>query len=83
MTVPKLEIVNSPYRRIYKPLLNFVEKIKKERPNRIIALIISELVEPKWCKYFLHNIHAPGLWVFLFLKWDQRTIVITILWCLR
>jgi amino acid transporter len=81
--IPKLEIINSPYGRIYKPLLNYVSKVKKERKNRLIALIIPELVEPKWYEYFLHNIHAPGLRTLLFLERDQRTIVITIPWYLR
>lgn len=81
--VPKLEIIQSPYRRIYKPLLNFVDKVRKERKNRLIALIIPELVEPKWYEYLLHNIHAPGLRALLFLKRDPRTIVITIPWYLR
>ncbi len=81
--IPKLEIIQSPYRRIYKPLLNFVDKVRKERKNRLIALIIPELVEPKWYEYLLHNIHAPGLRALLFLKRDPRTIVITIPWYLR
>ncbi|KTC89717.1 APC family permease [Fluoribacter dumoffii] len=81
--IPKLEIIKSPYRRIYKPLLNFVNKVRKERKNRLIALIIPELVEPKWYEYLLHNIHAPGLRTLLFLERDPRTIVITIPWYLR
>ncbi|CAM2788415.1 aminoacid/polyamine transporter [Legionella steigerwaltii] len=80
---PKLEIIKSPYRRIYKPLLNFVSKVRKEEKNRLIALIIPELVEPKWYEYLLHNIHAPGLRTLLFLKRDPNTIVITIPWYLR
>nr|WP_242605276.1 APC family permease [Fluoribacter gormanii] len=81
--IPKLEIIESPYRRIYKPLLKFVRKIRKERKNRLIALIIPELVEPKWYEYLLHNIHAPGLRALLFLERDPRMIVITIPWYLR
>ncbi|WP_233590462.1 hypothetical protein [Legionella qingyii] len=81
--IPKLEIIESPYRRIYKPLLNFVRKVRKERQNRLIALIIPELVEPKWYEYLLHNIHAPGLRALLFLERDPRMIVITIPWYLR
>lgn len=78
--IPKLEIIKSPYRRIYKPLLNFVAQVRKGKKNRLIALIIPELVEPKWYEYLLHNIHAPGLRTLLFLKRDPNTIVITIPW---
>ncbi|MGM9452185.1 APC family permease [Legionella bozemanae] len=81
--IPKLEIIKSPYRRIYKPLLNFVDKVRKKRKERLIALIIPELVEPKWYEHLLHNIHATGLRALLFLKRDPNTIVITIPWYLR
>lgn len=78
-----MEIIKSPYRRIYKPVLNYIKKVKKQRTDRIIALIIPELVEPKWYEYLLHNIHAPGLRALLFLERDERTVVITIPWYLR
>ncbi|ARB91941.1 APC family permease [Legionella longbeachae] len=80
---PKLEIIKSPYRRIYKPLLNFVSKVRKERKNDLIAIIIPELIEPKWYEYLLHNIHATGLRALLFLEREPRIIVITIPWYLR
>lgn len=75
---PQLKIIKSPYRRIFLPLLNFVRKVRKERKNSLIALMIHELVEPKWYEYLLHNIHAPGLRALLFLERDPRTIVITV-----
>ncbi|MCE0723103.1 MULTISPECIES: APC family permease [Legionella] len=81
--IPKLEIIKSPYRRIYKPILNFVDKVRKERKDRLIALIIPELVEPRWYEHLLHNIHATGLRALLFLKRDPNVIVITIPWYLR
>lgn len=83
VAVPQLEIIKSPYRRIYKPVLNYIKKVKKQRTERIIALIIPELVEPKWYEYLLHNIHATGLRALLFLERDERTVVITIPWYLN
>ena len=44
--VPRLEIIRSPYRHIYEPILKFVRKAEKENPDRLIAVIIPELVEP-------------------------------------
>ncbi len=81
--VPHLEIIYSPHRRIYKPILNFVKKIKREKPNRLIAIVIPELVEPHWYELLLHNIRAAGLRTLLFLERDQRTVVITIPWYLH
>ncbi len=80
LTIPKITIIYSPYRRIYQPILDFVNKIKKEKPDRLIAVVIPELVEAHWYEYLLHNIHAAGLRAFLFLERDQRTVVITTPW---
>lgn len=80
---PHLKIIYSPYRRIYKPIIDFVNKEKKRKPDRLIAVIIPELVEPHWYERLLHNIHAAGLRALLFLERDQRTVVITTPWYLR
>lgn len=81
--IPKLAIIYSRYRKIYQPILNYVQEIKRQKPNRLIAVIIPELVEPHWYERLLHNIHATGLRTLLFLKRDQRTIVITTPWYLH
>src|SRR5271157_540943 len=78
--IPRLEIISSPHRRIYQPILDFVDKTKKEKPDRIIAVIIPELVEPHWYEHLLHNVHAAALRALLFLERDQRTVVISIPW---
>jgi len=80
---PTLTIIHSPYRRIYEPILNYVNKVKKAKPDRLIAVVIPELVEPHWYEILLHNIHAAGLRTLLFLERDQRTVVITTPWYLR
>jgi hypothetical protein len=81
--IPHLEIIDSPYRLIYQPILDFVKKIKNENPDRLIAVIIPELIEAHWYEYLLHNIHAAILRALLFLGRDQRTIVITTPWYLH
>jgi amino acid transporter len=81
--VPALEIIRSPFRKLYEPLLKFVSKIKEEKPGRLIAVIIPELVEPHWYGYLLHNLRAATLRPLLFLERDQRTVVITVPWHLH
>jgi amino acid transporter len=82
-TVPRLEIIDSPYRRIYQPILDLINKMKQEKPDRLVAVIIPELVEPHWYEYVLHNMYGAGLKTLLFLKGDERTIVINTPWYLR
>jgi amino acid transporter len=81
--IPRLKIVYSPYRRIYEPILDFVRKTEKENKDRLIAVVIPELVEPHWYEYLLHNLHGMGLRALLFLEGERRTIVITTPWYLR
>jgi amino acid transporter len=82
LCVPRLAVIYSPYRQIYKPILDFVTKVKKEKPDRIVAVIIPELIEPHWYEYLLHNMRAAGLRALLFLERDKRTVVITTPWYL-
>jgi amino acid transporter len=81
--IPRLEIIPSPYRLLHQPILNFVNKAKKEKPDRLIAVIIPQLVEPHWYQYLLHDLDAGWLRTLLFLERDQRTVVISIPWYLR
>jgi hypothetical protein len=81
--VPHLEIVESPYRQICEPILKFVRKLEKENKDRIIAVIIPQLIEPHWYERLLHNIHGTTLRTLLFLQSDQRTVIITTPWYLR
>lgn len=82
-TIPHLEIINSPHRQLYEPILRFVNTIKHKKPHRLIAVIIPELVNPTWYEYLLHNIQAAGLRTLLFLKNDQHVVVITTPWNLQ
>jgi hypothetical protein len=82
-SVPRLEIVDSPYRQIYQPILDFVKKVRKEHPDRLVAVIIPELVEPHWYEYLLHDQHGAGLKALLYLQGDQRIVVINVPWYLN
>lgn len=81
--IPHLEIIRSPYRRIEEPILKFVKEMRKNESDRLIAVVIPELVEPHWYEYVLHNLHAARLRASIFLERDQRTVVISTPWYLR
>ena len=65
---PRLKIITSPYRRFLQPLLDYVQEVKKEKPDRLIAVVIPELVQTHWYEYLLHNQRATFLKVRLFLR---------------
>lgn len=81
--VPQLEIIHSSYRRIEEPILDFVKAMRKGAPDRLIAVIIPELVEPYWFEHVLHNLHAARLRASIFMLRDRRTVVISTPWYLR
>jgi amino acid transporter len=83
MAVPRLEVVDSPYRWIHKPLIDFIEKTAKRNEHRLIAVVIPELVEPNWYEFLLHNWNQAKLRAHLFLRPRARTIVINTPWDLH
>ncbi len=83
LSQPQLMLLSSPYRRLFTPLLNYINLLKAEYPSRQIAIIIPELVESKWYEYLLHNQRATGLKAALLLHGDQRVVVINVPWYLR
>jgi hypothetical protein len=76
LPLPRLTIIPSPYRRLLKPLLDYIEQLKQEYPTRIIAVVIPDLVETHLYQYMLHNQRAAWLKADLFLHGDQRVVVI-------
>ncbi len=82
LSKPNLVILSSPYRRLIKPMLAYIVRLKTENPGRIIAVIIPELVETKWYEIFLHNHRATALKTTLLLQGDRRVVVINVPWYL-
>ena len=79
---PKLTVVESPYRLIFAPILNFIGELEKKFPNRYITVVIPELVEHHWYHYFLHNQRGNILKALLYLKGNQYITVLDIPWYL-
>jgi amino acid transporter len=77
---PRLEIIASPYRMVIDPLIDYIDKLKQEYPTRLIAVIISELVENHWFLFLLHNHRAKWLKAALLLRGDPRVVLINVPW---
>jgi len=79
---PSLQIISSPYRRLVRPLVEYVNRLKDGHSSRLIAVIVPELVETHWYQYLLHNHRAMWLKADLLLEEDQRVVVINVPWYL-
>ena len=78
--VPHLEILSSPYRKLTGPLSQYLRQLRLQYPERIIAVIIPELIETCWWEWLLHNHRATALKANLLLLGDPRIVVINVPW---
>ncbi len=82
LTPPKLAIIDSPYRFIVHPIVDYILELQRKDPKREIAVLIPELVERHWYYYFLHNQRAAVLKALLYVKGNERIAVVNVPWYL-
>ena len=75
---PELVILDSPYRYIVKPIVNYAIEQQAAHPDRNITILIPKLVESHWYHYFLHNNRPEAIRALLMLNGNQRITVVTI-----
>jgi amino acid transporter len=80
LTAPTLELVRTPYRQFTTPLLEHIEVIKGRFPDRLVAVIIPEIIEKHWWNALLHNRRASRLRSALRANHDDRVVVIDLAW---
>jgi hypothetical protein len=80
--VPKLEILQSPYRYVLTPMIDYILKAERESSYHKICVLVPELVVHHWWENLLHNRRADLLKVILLVRGNQRIIVINIPWYL-
>lgn len=80
---PRLEVIQTPYRRLIRPLLARIDRLKHEYPGRKIAVVVPEVVETHWWQVLLHRRKAARLRKALFKRGDYHVVVISVPWYLR
>ncbi len=80
---PELVVIESPYRMLLTPILDYVLKTEAENPGRQIAVLMPEMVENHWTHYFLHNQRAEVLKTWLLVKGNQRIVLVSVPWYLE
>ena len=56
-----LKILESPYREVTKPIVDYVRNIQRQSPRDIVAVYIPEYVVGRWWEQLLHNQSALRL----------------------
>jgi amino acid transporter len=79
----ELVMLESPYRLVISPIVDYVLKLEKSNPDRTVAVLVPEMMERHWYHYFLHNQRAEWLKALLLLKGNQRIVIIDVPWYLE
>jgi amino acid transporter len=78
LAVPQLVLLNSPYRYIVKPIVEYAMRQQTERPDRHITVLVPELIEHHWYHYLLHNNRPEAIRALLLFNDNQRIEVVTV-----
>jgi hypothetical protein len=81
--VPKLEILQSPFRYILQPVVDYVLAVERDSSFHKVCVLVPELVVLHWWENLLHNRRADLLKVMLLLRGNGRIVVINIPWYLE
>ena len=51
-------MLDSPYRSLMEPLLEYIEQVDAERPDDFVTIVLPEFVPARWWHHLLHNQRA-------------------------
>ena len=72
----ELQVIDSPYRELTRPLLAFLDELAVAHPRDLITVVLPELVVEKWWEQLLHNQSALALK--LRLRFRPNTVVVSV-----
>ena len=53
-----LAVLDSPYRSLMEPFLEYIEQVDAERPDAFVTVVLPEFVPAKWWHHLFHNQRA-------------------------
>ncbi len=56
-----LKVIDSPFREITKPILDYVRRVRRDSPRDVVAVYLPEYVVGHWWEQILHNQSALRL----------------------
>ncbi|MGW1024523.1 APC family permease [Streptomyces sp. NPDC002577] len=73
-----LKVIDSPYREVTRPVVEYVRSIRRESPRDVVAVFIPEYVVGHWWENLLHN--QSALWLKSRLLFTPGVMVISVPW---
>ena len=80
MPVP-LTVVDSPYREITRPIIDYVKSLRRGSPRDVVTVFIPEYVVGRWWENLLHN--QSALRIKGRLLFEPGVMVTSVPWQLR
>jgi len=71
-----LVILDSPYRSVVQPLIEYVNKIQAERKVDFVTIVLPEFVPARWWHTLLHN--QTAFWIRAHFLFRKGTVVINV-----
>ena len=83
LTPPQLAVVQTPYRFITTSIVKYVLQLEHLHPNRLISVVVPELVERKWLYSLLHDQRTLLLKLMLRIRGNGHIVVSGVPWYLE
>jgi amino acid transporter len=72
----ELDVIDSPYRAVTRPLLDYLDELELRWPDCGITVVVPELVVERWWEQLLHNQSALALKARLLFR--KGTVVVSV-----
>jgi amino acid transporter len=76
-----LTVVDSPYREITRPIIDFVKNTRRASQRDVVTVFVPEYVVGRWWEHLLHN--QSALRIKTRLLFEQGVMVVSVPWQLR
>jgi amino acid transporter len=76
-----LKVVESPYREITKPVLDYVKRVRTRNPRDVVTVFVPEYVVGHWWEQVLHN--QSALRIKARLLFQPGVMVVSVPWQLK
>ena len=73
-----LRILDSPYREITRPILDYVRTLRRESPRDLVAVYVPEYVVGHWWEGILHN--QSALRLKMSLRFSPGVVLVSVPW---
>ena len=71
-----LVVLDSPFRSLVNPIVEYIERLQKQEPNSIVTLIVPEFVPKGWFPKLLHG--QAALLLSVRLRYKKGVVVVSV-----